>query len=498
MEFLRFAMASSIALILAAILFADSVYAQDAEVRLALVIGNKNYNKSTNLSEMPQAEYDRIDVANALRNLGFEVTEEPDLTEQRLRLAIEQFARKAKSADWAVIYYSGHGYQVKGGWAYMIPVDSKTGLSVAEVMQDLDVARKLRIIIFDACRLDPEIEAIIAASSPSLKAGKTLVIQPKGSEGTIVAFASEDRLPATAPNGGRNSYYTAAFLANLKKPGLDVRELFENVATDVRHATKDNFPHQVPMLNIFLQAGRRYYFNGNPPAPPVPDARELDAEQFSWAQGNLQELERYVRECKPPCAYRSLAISMVASLRREQSGPAPRELDAEHFSRAQGSLEALERYINECKPPCLYKSIAISQATNLRREQGRADLYVCNYSDMNADVALLGKADQPSTEGWIIRAWIPISSHRCIFVGRWAKGVTFYHAREHFGRSLWEGSDRYCVSNKPIAGKYFTSQQCPEDEVRNFVEFNLAGSNYCIRLGAEAGKPSYVDKYVCN
>ena len=38
--------------------------------------------------------------------------------------ALKAFARKADAADWAVIYYAGHGIEI-GGTNYPIPVNAK-------------------------------------------------------------------------------------------------------------------------------------------------------------------------------------------------------------------------------------------------------------------------------------------------------------------------------------------------------------------------------------
>src|SRR5260221_11267914 len=47
-----------------------------------------------------------------------------DLGREQLVNALRDFAKQAEGADWAVVYYAGHGMEVAGG-NYLIPVDAK-------------------------------------------------------------------------------------------------------------------------------------------------------------------------------------------------------------------------------------------------------------------------------------------------------------------------------------------------------------------------------------
>jgi len=38
--------------------------------------------------------------------------------------ALKAFAREADAADWAIVYYAGHGIEI-GGTNYLIPIDAK-------------------------------------------------------------------------------------------------------------------------------------------------------------------------------------------------------------------------------------------------------------------------------------------------------------------------------------------------------------------------------------
>ena len=47
----------------------------------------------------------------------------PDLTRDKFFAALHEFGREAEKADWAVVYYAGHGMEI-GGVNYLIPIDA--------------------------------------------------------------------------------------------------------------------------------------------------------------------------------------------------------------------------------------------------------------------------------------------------------------------------------------------------------------------------------------
>ena len=78
------------------------------ERRTALVIGNGAYGADGRLNNPPN---DTRDVAKALRQLGFEVTERFDLDQQQMEEEIEKFNRQLRQGGVGLFYYSGHGMQ---------------------------------------------------------------------------------------------------------------------------------------------------------------------------------------------------------------------------------------------------------------------------------------------------------------------------------------------------------------------------------------------------
>jgi hypothetical protein len=129
--------------------------------RVALVIGNSAYK---NADTLPNPERDAKLVADALKRTGFEtVTLLTDLRKDALVSALRDFAARAETADWAIVYYAGHGMEV-GGIDYLIPTDAKIAadrdigfeaVPLEQVLNAAEPAKKLRLVILDACRVNP-------------------------------------------------------------------------------------------------------------------------------------------------------------------------------------------------------------------------------------------------------------------------------------------------------------------------------------------------------
>ncbi|MDX3968162.1 MAG: tetratricopeptide repeat protein [Bradyrhizobium sp.] len=210
--------------------------------RIALVIGNSAYE---NVAALPNPVRDASLVADVLRLTGFEaVTLLTDLRKDALVNALREFAVRAETADWAVVYYAGHGMEV-GGVNYLIPTDARIAadreigfeaVPVDQVLNAAERARKLRLVILDACRDNPfaaQMKRTMTVASRSVSRGLAPV-EPEA--GTLVVYAAKDG--ETALDGdGINSPFATAFVKNLPTPGLEVRRLFDFVRDDVMEAT---------------------------------------------------------------------------------------------------------------------------------------------------------------------------------------------------------------------------------------------------------------------
>lgn len=227
--------------VLATVLCLISLGGAQAEKRVALLIGNSGYSHSTPLSN---PKNDASALADRFRQLGFDkVTLKLDVDANGLRRALGQFSRDAAGAGTAVIYFAGHGIEVDGT-NYVIPTDARLShvddvdfeaVELDKLVRSLNRAKRLKLVILDACRDNPFKNAMSGAGG-SRSVGRGLArVNPSGGN-TLVAYAAREGTVA-ADGKGKHSPYANALLKHLATPGLDVRLLFGKVRDDVLAAT---------------------------------------------------------------------------------------------------------------------------------------------------------------------------------------------------------------------------------------------------------------------
>src|SRR5689334_925340 len=212
-----------------------------AERRVALIIGNSNYEKATRL---PNPLNDAGLVAETFNSAGFDdVQLRRDLKVGDMRRALRDFVDKSRDADVAVIYYAGHGIEVDGV-NYLVPVDAvlerdidifDEALSLERVLIAVEPAKQLRLVILDACRDSPFTRSM-KRTVASRAIGRGLAKIEPTSPNTLIAYAS--KAGSTASDGdGKNSPFTVALANHVTKPGLDLRKAFGYVRDDVLKST---------------------------------------------------------------------------------------------------------------------------------------------------------------------------------------------------------------------------------------------------------------------
>jgi formylglycine-generating enzyme required for sulfatase activity len=214
-----------------------------AEKRVALVIGNSAYQRVPVLANPAK---DSDDVAEMFRKAGLTVvTAKHDLGAVEMRRTLRDFADEVRDADVAIIYYAGHGMEIEGT-NYLIPVDAllerdidafDEAIPLDRLMSVMEPAKKLRLVILDACRDNPFSKAMKHSVATRAVERGLARIEPS-SPNTLVAFAA--KAGSTAADGDdKNSPYTAALLRHLPKPGLDLRKAFGFVRDDVMKVTRN-------------------------------------------------------------------------------------------------------------------------------------------------------------------------------------------------------------------------------------------------------------------
>jgi hypothetical protein len=215
-----------------------------AERRVALVVGNSNYSA---VPQLPNPSRDANAVAKLFKDAGFETIETyVDVGNLDFKRAIRKFEDTAVDADVAVLYYAGHGIEI-GGTNYLIPIDAMLAsdrdapdeaIPLDRLVLSADGAKKLRVIILDACRDNPFAGTMRRESRAALRAVSSGLskVEPSSTD-TLIAYAA--KAGSTAEDGDReHSPFTAALLKHLTVPGLDLRLAFGRVKDEVMKTTK--------------------------------------------------------------------------------------------------------------------------------------------------------------------------------------------------------------------------------------------------------------------
>lgn len=212
-----------------------------ADKRVALVIGNSKYQHAPSLANPAN---DAAAFSLLLKGAGFDtVLSQENLGVSDLRRAVRDFTEQTRDADMAVIYYAGHGIEV-GGINYLVPVDATLRrdidvedetVSLDRLLQVLEPAKRLRLVILDACRENP-FTRFMSRTMASRTVGRGLArVEPVTSD-TLIAFAA--KAGSTAADGtGTHSPFTSALLKHVVTPGLDVRLALGRVRDEVLEKT---------------------------------------------------------------------------------------------------------------------------------------------------------------------------------------------------------------------------------------------------------------------
>ncbi|MCJ2052300.1 caspase domain-containing protein, partial [Methylobacterium sp. J-070] len=220
-------------------LFAEAAHAEGR--RVALVVGVGGYE---NVPKLPNAVGDANAMADLFRRAGFDVVAaRNDTSNLEFKRAIREFEDAVTDSEIAVVYYAGHGIEIRDA-NYLIPTDAKLvnerdaddeAIPLDRILNALEGAKRLRLVILDACRDNPfasKIKRRVATRAISAGLGK---VEPQQTD-TLIAYAAKAQ--AVANDGeGTHSPFTTALLANLTVPGLDVRLAFGRVRDDVLKAT---------------------------------------------------------------------------------------------------------------------------------------------------------------------------------------------------------------------------------------------------------------------
>ena len=270
--------------------------------RVALVIGNDNYMA---VGKLHKADNDATAMARELKSAGFAVQLHQNLNYRCTVKAIENFASGISGGDEVVVFYAGHGVQIKNG-NYLLPTDievsseseiEKTAYDLLTLTEKLaDAKPAFSLVIVDACRDNP-----LRSKGRSIGTARGLspIEAPKGQ--MIVYSASRgqqalDRLLEKDPNP--NSVFTRELITRMKNPGVKIDDLMRDVQNSVEELAKSVRHEQRPAI-YNESRGNFYFYNygqnqqiysaATSPALTPEKKAELLAKRRAYYQANKQK-----------------------------------------------------------------------------------------------------------------------------------------------------------------------------------------------------------------
>ena len=281
--------------LLLTVIFGCSAYAQQKEVRVALVIGNSAYKQAPLRNPVNDAR----DMAVKLRSLGFTVIERSNLGIRQIGSTLREFRAKLVPGGVALVYYAGHGLQIKGE-NYLPAVDAEIAgeedvqnqsLAIRQIMDVLtDAKTRLNLVFLDACRNNP-----YARTFRNANEGLSRVTAPSG---TLISFAT--RPGSVAADGvGRNGLYTSALLQQMGNPNQSIEQVLKRVVTSVKAGSKNQ---QEPWMEGSIEG--EFCFGdcerANQPPVVVTQGNTGGADQLFWESiketKDANELKAYLNK----------------------------------------------------------------------------------------------------------------------------------------------------------------------------------------------------------
>ena len=267
-----------IAVAIAFILLPTTLRAQ--EKRIALLIGNQAYTAKIGALKNPHADITLI--GEALRSLGFKVTEVKDAGYKAVDTAIKrhiQAVRREGEGTISFVYYSGHGAADPDTKInYLIPVDVTNAddeslwinsLNLNNVIENLreQAPTATHYVVFDACRNELKVTRT-GQKALTDKGFVPLAYTP----GVMIAYATAPGRTASDTGTGSGPY-ARALSEEIVKPGAEALYMFRRVALRVnREIGQDPWISASTLPEV--------YFAGKKAEGPTP---EQQMEMAFWA-----------------------------------------------------------------------------------------------------------------------------------------------------------------------------------------------------------------------
>jgi len=374
--------------------------------RLALTIGNDNYQFVPKLNK---AVNDAESMALEFRKAGFDVEVKKNTNYKGLVRSIDAFLSKIKKGDEVVVFYAGHGVQLKTG-PYLLPIDieaeneseiEKFSFSLYDLTEKINEKKaSFALMILDACRDNP-----FGTKTRSIGTTRGLnAIEP--AKGQMVVYSASRGQKAldslNDKDANPNSVFTREFIAHMQKPGVRVDEVVRQVQDNVEMIASKIGHEQRPAL--YNESRGNFYFY-------APSAKESDVaksksppEDDFWMDtkntGNKEAFEAYLNVF-PNGKYANLAKANISKLTGHSSienanarNAILEELNLWNSSKNSGDIPSFQKYLDKY-PNGFFNTVAKESIRLLKEEQTLAEL---RRNSTNADAEKLLAANKVITE----------------------------------------------------------------------------------------------------
>lgn len=256
--------------------------------RIALVIGNDSYQ---NVNKLQKAGNDATAMARELKAAGFEVLQHRDLNYRGMVKAVETLIYRINGGDQVVVFFAGHGVQIKTG-SYLLPIDiegssetevEKTAYGLNDLTDKLSEAKaSFTLVIVDACRDNP-----LKSNGRNVGGARGLnaIEPPKGQMVVYSASKGQQALDKLSEKDANpNSVFTREFIRRMKRPGIRIEDLVREVQDSVEALARTVNHDQRPA--IYNEARGNFYFfrpssaRMGPHNNTPPDAGKIEDENW--------------------------------------------------------------------------------------------------------------------------------------------------------------------------------------------------------------------------
>ncbi len=292
--------------------------------RIALVMGNDNYQ---HVAKLQKAGNDAVAMATELRAAGFEVVLHKDLNYRAMVKAMESLYNSVSGGDEVVVFFAGHGVQIKNG-SFLLPTDieansesevEKTSYGLNDMMDHLSQAKaSFSLVLLDACRDNP-----LKSKGRNVSTGRGLN-PPDPPKGQMVVYSASrgqqalDRL--SDADNHPNSVFTREFIARMRKPGLRLEDLVREIQDSVERLARSVSHEQRPAMYNEAR-GNFYFFGPATAAASTPSGNSAGDEALRedrfWedtkSAGNRDGFEAYLDQY-PKGRYANLARANINRL----------------------------------------------------------------------------------------------------------------------------------------------------------------------------------------